>query len=95
MKPGLIIRFRKSGTLRWPIGKENIDNQHLLNPEAKSLLIETKIDCFLVREENGEIVLPTYEIFLKQITKQKNKEKKEKKKMWKIMERRKRERKRK
>ena len=27
------------------IGEEKIDNQHLLNPKARSLLIETKIDC--------------------------------------------------
>ena len=76
------------------IGEENIDNQHLLNPEARSLLIETKIDFFLVREENGEIVFPTHEIFLKKIAKQKDREKKEKKKREKKMERRRRERKR-
>ena len=76
------------------IGEENIYNQHLLNPEARSLLIETKIDCFLVREENGEIVFPTYEIFVKKIAKQKDREKKEKRKREKKMERRRRERKR-
>ena len=76
------------------IGEEDIDNQHLLNPKAGSLLIETKIDYFLVREENGEIVFPTHEIFYKKIAKQKGREKKEKRKREKKMERRRRERKR-
>ena len=76
------------------IGEEDIDNKHFLNPKARSLLIETKIDCFLVREENGEIVFPTHEMFTKKIAKQKEKEKKEKKKREKKMERRRRERKR-
>ena len=58
------------------IGEENLDEQHLLNPAAGSLLIETKIDCFLVRDEKGEIVFPTHEMFVKIITKRKEKEKK-------------------
>ena len=73
---------------------KNLDNKHLLNPKARSLLIETKIDCFLVKEENGEIVFPTHEIFLKKIAKQKDRDKKEKKKREKKMERRRREKKR-
>ena len=76
------------------IGEEDIDNNHLLNPKARSLLIETKIDCFLVRDEKGEIVFPTHEMFVKKIAKRKDKDKKEKRKREKKMERRRRERKR-
>ena len=76
------------------IGEEDIENKHLLNPKAMSLLIETKIDCFLVREENGEIVFPTNEMFVKKLAKQKDRDKKEKRKREKKMERRRRERKR-